>query len=237
MAKYDWPAVELLYFSSDLTLRELADKVGIPFGTIAAQASRKKWDDRKAALRRGELPVHLRPKKQPEPPESPALTASGDDVNTGIPGNREEEKAGNPGENDANTVCKQVQTKGRKVVTVDEMLENVQTVIANEANNYQRRMAKQAKRLPDIMEGFDDAALLAHADRLEKLDKLNRRTLKLDTEKQAQPLIQIDLLGALQNDPLASPLPLAESVPVLSTVERLQSEETDSQPALPNSTE
>lgn len=211
-AQIDWPAVELLFFSSDLTLRELAAKVGISYGTIAARAARHKWQDKKDALKRGELPIALRP---PKAPDSEGETQSGEDVNTGIPGEETQSRAIAPSKG------------GLKRITAANMAANAQTVIAREAESYRKRMANQAKRLPDIMETLDDKALLAQADRLEKLDKLNRRTLELDTPKQQAPLIQIDLLATLDADPLLT----AKTVHELSTSTEEKREETASQPA------
>jgi len=238
-SRIDWPSVELLFFSSDLTLRELSAKTGLSFGTISSRAARNGWQVKKDQLKAGTLPPSMRPMKPPASPieEMQArgpFVASGDESNDASGESLLAGIAGNQG--DKMQSCEQGgdkslqahASKGAKGVSARDMVENAMLSLATEGVSYRDRMARQARRLPGIMEGMNDKDLLQASDKLERLDKMNRRTLELDTAKDKQPLIQIDVLASLSVDPLERVF-----VHEVSTEALPPTYDTVSQPALP----
>lgn len=153
-----------------------------------SQASRKGWAAKRAAAL-----ARL----------SPDSPASSD------PSKTESTSNGGQGESGGSETLKET---GRELsvagnLSPDECLERAADFKRRKGEIYEKTMARVAEKIATLAANMTDAELLAHSDRIAKLDAVARRNLGLGEADSAQraPLVQIQLLAVADRNPVPKP--------------------------------
>lgn len=204
----DWREVELLYVLSpeDVSFKALARRLGLNLSTFTTRATRGKWASKRAAAKAAN--PHTRT------PDSPYARERGENlIETGG-------DSGESGEPDlqrktVNSSVALIETEKQKrwQLSATEHKQSVALVQKLRGETYLKAMSAHAERLPELMAEMTETQLLTRAGDLDKLDKMNRRSLGLDSGDNASraPLVQIALLSTFDRSTVPKAFPTVVS--------------------------